>query len=278
MGIGTDLAGLSQWAIDRTRRRLDGLTDDELRWQPVAGSWTVRRLRDGRVVVDNRPGPGPDVPPPSIAWRIAHLVGVYGSSRNARWLRAPDELFARATRTAPWEMADDADGARALLDRAMDYWMAVVASVAEEQWFTPLGPGCEPWHESTLVAFAHHQLDEAIHHGAEVALLRDLYPHLGGASGGDDPRLAATTDVDLAAELGRWDLVEALVAEGTPMRTTGCTALHQAAAVGDLAIVELLVGAGAALDATDPEFHGTPLVWARYFGCDDVAAYLEARA
>jgi hypothetical protein len=238
----------------------------------------VRRLRDGRVVVDNRLGPGPDVPPPSIAWRIAHLIGVYGSSRNARWLRAPDALLAQATRTAPWEMADDADGARALLDRAMDYWMAVISSVADEQWFTPLGPGCEPWHESTLVAFAHHQLDEAIHHGAEVALLRDLYPHLGGASGGDDPRLAGTTDVDLAAELGRWDLVEALVAEGTPMRTTGCTALHQAAAVGDLAIVELLVGAGAALDATDPEFHGTPLVWARYFGCDDVAAYLEARA
>jgi hypothetical protein len=30
-----DLIGLSDWVYQRTRRRLDGLTDDELRWEPV---------------------------------------------------------------------------------------------------------------------------------------------------------------------------------------------------------------------------------------------------
>src|SRR3954451_23876542 len=103
MGIGFEVAALSQWAIDRTTRRLEGLTDDELLWQPAPGSWTVRRLRDGRVVVDNRLGPGPDVPPPSIGWRLAHLIDVYGSDRNARWLRAPADVAAGATRGGPWE-------------------------------------------------------------------------------------------------------------------------------------------------------------------------------
>src|SRR4051794_6002154 len=112
MGIGFEVAALSQWAIDRTTRRLQGLGDDELRWQPAPGSWTLRHLRDGRTILDNRVGPGPDVPPPSIAWRLAHLVDVYGSPRNGRWLRAPGDVLDRARRT-PWTLADDADGARA---------------------------------------------------------------------------------------------------------------------------------------------------------------------
>jgi hypothetical protein len=224
------------------------------------------------VVVDNRLGPGPDVPPPSIAWRIAHLVDIYGSSRNGRWLRVPAELVARAPSGSPWPIAEVADGARELLRGAMDHWLEVLGAVADDDWWEPLGPGCEPWHESTLVAFAHHQLDEAIHHGAEVGLLRDLYAHRSGEVASDPP---PPTDVDAAAELGRWDVVEALVLDGRPFGTDGTTALHQAAAVGDLPIVRLLVEAGASLDAEDPVVHGTPLVWAAYFGRDDVAAYLE---
>jgi hypothetical protein len=29
--------------------RLDGLTDDEYFWEPVAGSWSVRRADDGTL-------------------------------------------------------------------------------------------------------------------------------------------------------------------------------------------------------------------------------------
>src|SRR3954464_14100360 len=123
MGIGAELAGLSEGAIERTRRRIDGLSDDELRWQPAPGSWTVRRLRDDRVVVDNRLGPGPDVPPPSIAWRIAHLVDVYAAARNGRWLRVPADVAAGAIPRAPWTIADDADAARSLLTKATDHWL-----------------------------------------------------------------------------------------------------------------------------------------------------------
>jgi hypothetical protein len=171
----------------------------------------------------------------------------------------------------PWSIAEDVEGCLALLRTATTYWLDVLRSVPDEAWFEPLGPGCEPWHQSTLVAFAHHQLDEAIHHGAEVGLLRDLYAHRSGEVASDPP----PTDVDAAAELGRWDVVEALVLDGRPFGMDGTTALHQAAAIGDLPLVRLLVEAGASLDAEDPVFHGTPLVWATYFGCDDVAAYLE---
>jgi hypothetical protein len=39
----------------------------------------------------------------------------------------------------------------------------------------PIGPLGGPFSESTRVAWVLHILDEVIHHGAEIALLRDLY-------------------------------------------------------------------------------------------------------
>jgi hypothetical protein len=43
--------------------RLDGLTDDEYRWEPVAECWNMRPRGTG-----------------TIAWRLAHLtVGVFGA-------------------------------------------------------------------------------------------------------------------------------------------------------------------------------------------------------
>jgi ankyrin repeat protein len=63
------------------------------------------------------------------------------------------------------------------------------------------------------------------------------------------------------------------------------TALHSAAWNGDLAMVELLIGAGADRTARDEEHDGTPLGWAETSltitnnpGCADVVAYLEGSA
>jgi hypothetical protein len=271
MGIQTELLALSEWVIGRTRTRLEGLTDDELRWPPAPGSWTVRRLADGRVVVDDREAPGPDVPPPSIAWRMAHLIDVYASSRNARWLRSP---VTTPFPGRPWTIGWTADESRELLDRATDHWLEVLRSVDDERYWELLGPGTEPYAEATLVAFVHHQLDEAIHHSAEVGVLRDLYRWR--ADGGEV--LAEPATVWEAGDLGRWDVVERLVLAGEPTDPPGGgrSALHQAAAVGDLAIVRLLVEHGADLSAKDPDWNGTPLVWANYLGRTEVADYLRA--
>jgi hypothetical protein len=276
VGIRDDLLGLSHWVIDRTNARLEGLTDDEFRWQPVPGSWTVRRLGDGRTVVDNRQVPGADVPPPGIAWRVAHLIEVYGSPRNSRWLRA--EVASPPTRISPWEIAFGADESRAILGRAMAHWVEVLEAKSDDELAQKLGPDSGDYADDTLNAFVLHQLDEAIHHGAEVGLLRDLY---GSRHRSDDDPTAASLGgqagaVTRAAEIGRWDLVEALVLDGHPVDEGGLTALHHAVAVGDLAIVRLLVEHGADLDARDPEFGGTPFAWARQMWRVEVADYLRS--
>ena len=272
MGIRDELLSLSHGVIGRTRSRLEGLTDDELRWQPSPGSWTVRRLADGRVIVDNREAPGPDVPAPSIAWRIAHLIDVYASPRNGRWLRSPAPPTPFPGH--PWTIAWTAAECLELLERAAAHWIAVLEAVDDEQYWEVLGPGAEPYAEATLVGFAHHQLDEAIHHSAEVGVLRDLYRFR--PDGGEV--LPEPTTVWEAGDLGRWDVVERLTLAGAPVDPPGGgrSALHQAAAVGDLALVRLLVDHGADLHAKDPDWNGTPFVWANHLGRAEVADYLRA--
>ena len=50
-----------------------------------------------------------------------------------------------------------------------------MAGLSPEEWTAPLGPAWGPYAESSTVDLALHVLDEVIHHGAEVGLLRDLY-------------------------------------------------------------------------------------------------------
>lgn len=56
----------------------------------------------------------------------------------------------------------------------------------------------------------------------------------------------------------------------------GQTPLHEAAMRGDLALIQLLIEAGANLQARDSTFHGRPLEWAEHFGKRDAAALLKA--
>src|SRR5882724_8264628 len=57
------------------RRRLQGLTDEEYFWEPVAGCWSIRPSPDGGFHYDQTSA-APE--PPSfttIAWRIGHIAG-----------------------------------------------------------------------------------------------------------------------------------------------------------------------------------------------------------
>ena len=71
------------------RPRLEGLTDEEYLWEPVANCWSVRprghartemAAGSGDLVIDFAyPEPKP-APVTTIAWRIGHLVvGVFGA-------------------------------------------------------------------------------------------------------------------------------------------------------------------------------------------------------
>jgi hypothetical protein len=64
------------------RPRLNGLTDEEYRWEPVPGAWNVRPRGKGTAPVAAGAGeftidfamPEPDPPPvTTIAWRLGHI-------------------------------------------------------------------------------------------------------------------------------------------------------------------------------------------------------------
>lgn len=103
----TELVLLSDEVWERTRERLDGLTDEEYFWEPAPGCWSVRQRRDGR-----------------------------------------------------W---------------AHDRWDAHLHLVTEEQLAMPIGPVGGEYGERTRTSYVLHMLDEYIHHGAEISLLRDLW-------------------------------------------------------------------------------------------------------
>src|SRR4051794_23412698 len=171
-----DLRSLSEYVYSRTRARLEGLTDDEYRWEPVPLAWSVRRRPDGSVRADE--GTWPDDPPmTTIAWRVWHLTGCYGADRNERWLNDTSDTSDDngEERCAP---RLDAAGALAALDAAARWWGDLLAMLDDDVLGQPLGPRSGPYAEQDKGSFVLHQIDEQIHHGAEIGVLRDLYRNM----------------------------------------------------------------------------------------------------
>ena len=167
-----DVVALNSYVFDRTRRRLDGLTDAEYLWEPAPGCWTIRP-RTGGVWSADGPSGQATGPLTTIAWRLWHLIGCYGSPRNAEWLGSE---WASAGDLSPCPTAKAALGT---LERSAEWWAALLESLTDEQLELPLGPVAGTFAESTRASFVLHQIDEQIHHGAEIGVLRDLYSALG---------------------------------------------------------------------------------------------------
>ncbi|NYJ05380.1 DinB family protein [Petropleomorpha daqingensis] len=144
-----DLAELGRYAFSRLRDRLSGLPDDEFTWEPAPGVAT-------------------------IAWRLGHIADLLAEERNATWLGVPGPV-------GPGPAADAA-GALLALDAAFAVWTTVLSAVPESSLAEPIGPVGGPHADSTRRAFVLHVLDELIHHGAEVALVRDLWEAKRGTS------------------------------------------------------------------------------------------------
>lgn len=168
--IKDDLLALADYAFGRLRERISGLSDDEYFWEPAPGCWSVRPVGDGAFRADwVRPEP---VPPPltTIAWRLDHVVGLLAGERNATWIGVtPAGTLDRAG------AAGTAAEAAAQLDQAFALFRGHVAAVDAATLTDPIGPIGRQFAQSTRVAFVFHELDELIHHGAEVGVLRDLY-------------------------------------------------------------------------------------------------------
>ena len=163
---------------EQLRPRLDGLTDAEYRWEPVPGMWNVRPRGTGTAPVQAGTGdftidfafPPPDpVPVTTIAWRLGHIiVGVLGMRVASHFGGPPCEY---STHRYP----GDAATALAQLDEAYAGWITGVRGLSPADLLRPCGPAEGPWAEHSMAELVLHINREMLHHGAEVAVLRDLY-------------------------------------------------------------------------------------------------------
>ncbi|QFY07545.1 hypothetical protein GBF35_13395 [Nonomuraea phyllanthi] len=291
-----NLVDLSDFAWQRLRTRLDGLTDDEYLWEPVPECWTVRAGEGGAMTADGARLP-PEPPPfTTIAWRVTHLIDVLQAERTATWF---------GQRPAPEDGVPGVPGVAAealrALEHAYEVWRGRLAALGEGDLTRPMGAIAGPYAEHDCTAFALHILDELIHHGAEIGVVRDLRLQLGprdpvilACLRGDraeidallakDPGLLDRTRAGHPALLAeaaarqRWAAVEVLAELGFDVdarSASGRVPAHYAAGAGQVETLRLLVRHGADLTVADPVFTATPLGWAQWFGQREAARYLQ---
>ncbi|MDO9176403.1 MAG: DinB family protein [Actinomycetota bacterium] len=143
------------------------LTDAEFHWQPADDGWGVHE-RDGAWLADwTDPDPEP-APVTTIAWRTWHLAVDALDSYSAR-------LFGRTgsgLRGREWVGTWSA--AQPLLAAAGQVFREGLVAWGDDL-FVPLGDSWGPFAQHSRVDLYLHARREVSHHGAEIALLRDLY-------------------------------------------------------------------------------------------------------
>jgi hypothetical protein len=160
------------------RPRLAGLSDEEYRWEPVSGCWNIRRRGESTTPIAAGSGehtidyaiPEPDPPPvTTIAWRLGHIiVGVLG-------MRVAAHFGGPAVDYQGFAYAGTADAALRQLDEAYAAWTDGVRGLGVDGLGQPCGPAEGPYADWPMAALVLHINRETIHHGAEIALLRDLF-------------------------------------------------------------------------------------------------------
>lgn len=168
MSLTAQLADQLDWHWQHALRpRLSGLTDDEYFWEPVPGCWTVRP--DGGIDFAY-PAPEP-APFTTIAWRLAHvIVGVFAMRNHSHFGGPPADY-------QTWPYATAADTALSQLDDVYRVWHDGVLGLGDDDLTRPIGPAEGPWADRPMTDLILHINREVIHHGAEIACLRDLYTH-----------------------------------------------------------------------------------------------------
>jgi hypothetical protein len=168
MGLAHSTVSLLDSVWPRVRGRLDHLSDDEYLWEPVPGCWSVRAL--GGVWQVEREVPSPEPPPvTTIAWRTWHI--------GSECVNAFCQL---AFQTKPLDLAEgewfpSASAALAAMDESWAAFSKCFHDLDDEAIGQELGPAFGPFATSNRADLLLHVADEVIHHGAEVALLRDMF-------------------------------------------------------------------------------------------------------
>lgn len=161
-----ELVVLLEYVHQRLRDRLQGLSEHEYLWEPAPGCWSVRKDEDGVERVERAPGDPDPAPLTTIAWRLWHIADALRSYTDRAF--EDKDGGGREWTTSPI-------AATALVDSEWDRFLGHVRKLDQEGLDRPLGPSFGPFAEDSVHALVLHAADEVIHHGAEVALLRDLY-------------------------------------------------------------------------------------------------------
>ncbi|MDH3753264.1 MAG: DinB family protein [Acidimicrobiia bacterium] len=154
--------------IGQLFERLEGITNDEYLWEPAIGMWSTRVRDDGSVTVDGVGQRDVDpAPVTTIAWRLWHLSVDCLDSYTHRFVGDAPDLDPDAR----WFL--DADRAVDSLARSWERYRSEIAG--RPRWWEELGSAWGPWSRHSVVDMSLHAGNELVHHGAEIALLRDLY-------------------------------------------------------------------------------------------------------
>jgi DinB superfamily len=167
-------AGLlrEQWTAssEALLRIVSGLTDEEFFWQPCPVGWTVRAdaSRPGAWIIDY-PDIPPDPPPfTTVAWRLLHIT-------HGNWIYWEHAFGPHRRNFSDLEIMSSAQ--RAVVDLASsqrpvaDALSGLDDETLDELRPTPLG---RPLRARDVFSVL---LNEQVHHGAEISLLRDLFRH-----------------------------------------------------------------------------------------------------
>ncbi|MCX5192764.1 DinB family protein [Streptomyces sp. NBC_00249] len=177
------MAGPVMDSGDGTDTVVGPMSDEEYLWEPVPGCWSVRRRTDGpgsRATFlagagdwgrDAAAYPHPWPPPfTTLAWRLSHLGEMLT-------LRADHTAGTRTLTRDVHPVQGDARGAVAAFEAGAEAWRKALLGVDDAALDTvgyctyPHGSDAEePFLD--IVWWVNQEL---LHHGAEIALLRDLY-------------------------------------------------------------------------------------------------------
>ncbi|WP_017241362.1 DinB family protein [Streptomyces sp. SS] len=187
--LGDRMAGPLMDSGNGTEVQVGPMTDAEYLWEPGPGCWSVRRHADGpgpgaTVLVgagefgrDTTPPPHPEPAPfTTIAWRLSHLAELLA-------LRADHTNGSHSLTRDDYRVSGDVATAVEAFSAAADAWRDALLSADDEALDTvghcTYPHGSDP--EELFLDVVWWVNQEILHHGAEIALLRDLY-RLGNAT------------------------------------------------------------------------------------------------
>ncbi len=181
--FATDRLGLLrdqyETSYSMLRERLEGLTDAEYFWEPVAGCWSVRRRAEARLAQvtgkgewvheQARPTPTP-APFTTLAWRLCHLVA-------GQMMRCDYTFGSKSLQENDIEYPGSATDALAFLERSHQAWVAGLNTLTDAD-MDVVGLSTYPHGLDPQLPFGPllwWTNREVVHHGGEIGLLRDLW-------------------------------------------------------------------------------------------------------